>query len=101
MARGRKPAKKGKVAEQPEFDGIDGEWKRFLLTDLGVALNAYVLIRKSIEEATAKLTDAADKVVLEMRKASKDYIKPQIDGVFYEFEISKIQPKLKFKRSKV
>ena len=92
-----KPNRKKKVAEQMEFD--NHEWKKFLTTPLGTALSAFVATKQSMEDAKGDLDQKNDLVMIEMKKAGKDFIKPQIDGVFYEFSLDK-QEKLKFKRSK-
>lgn len=91
--------KKQKQSEQMEF--TDAAWEKFFKTELGKALNEYVETKRIIEGALEKLEMEKDKVAIEMKKAGKLYIKPQIDGVFYEFELLRSAEKLKFKRAKI
>lgn len=88
-----------KAMEQTEFD--QPKWKEFLQTELGKTVSDYVKMKKELEGAKESVQLAADKVAIEMAKAGKTYLQPQIDGVFYEFEISRTQAKLKFKRAKL
>lgn len=104
MVRGKRagdplPGRQIAPLEQKEFP--QDEWKEFLQTELGKAVSKYVEEKKAMEKAKEAVELAADKVAIEMGKAGKSYLQPQIDGVFYEFEISRTQAKLKFKRAKL
>lgn len=91
----------GKQAPLSQTEFPQDEWKEFLQTELGKAVDAYVGNKKHVEKSKEALELSADKVAIEMQKAGKTYLQPQIDGVFYEFEISRTQAKLKFKRAKL
>lgn len=89
---------KGKVPEQLAFD--DPGFKEFMKTNLGIAVSDYAKQKKEIEAGEEKLATIGDKVITEMKLQGKTYIRPQIDGVFYDFEIKKTEKeKLFFKRA--
>jgi hypothetical protein len=85
--------------KQQEFK--QGDWEKFLETELGKAIAEFTEIKTDIEYKKDKLKDVADKVLIEMQKNGQDYLRPQINGVFYEFEITSGAEKLKFKLAKV
>ena len=88
-------AKKQKKGKQLEFKQ-DG-WDKFLKTNLGMAMDTYVKLRQVKQENDAALEKATDLVSIEMKKIGKTYICPQINGLFYEFELKLASEKLKVK----
>jgi len=74
------------------------DFKAALETPLGQAMDKFVGLKSDQAELKDKLTLAGELVVIEMKKAKKDYIKTQIDGHFVEFEITRANEKLKFKK---
>ncbi len=93
------PAGKKKQPEQLAFD--DPQWKEFMQTELGKAADEFAKKSKEIEALEEERATVGDKVLIEMKKQGKTFLRPQIDGVFYDFEIKKTEAKekLSFKRA--
>ena len=86
-----------KLSKQPEIPGTEEAFN----DELSKALHELRHCHEVFQQSKEDLDNQKEKVVIEMKKSGKDYLRIQLGGQFWEAEVKRTEEKLSFKKSKV
>lgn len=84
------------ATKQKQLPGMD----QTVNDELAGAIEELKRIDAEVSELKEERAKSAERVAIEMKKVGKDYLRIQLDGHFWDIELTKTEEKLKIKKAK-